>query len=169
MRRQKSDRTLHSSHAILKAFLTKIADLLKFVVGHLIVEIFAASVIGFGCLFVSKGMVSHWAWIVAICVTLSLTILLTYFCFGINSLRKPQGETKLARRISKILAGRRDTEWIEYQDWLHDILLARRQLLDAKCPRWKVKLITYRRLSVFCVVVGISKVRQASMSIRRSR
>ncbi|NJL51379.1 MAG: hypothetical protein HC930_02680 [Hydrococcus sp. SU_1_0] len=78
---------------------------------------------------------------------------------------KTSGEIKLAQWMTQTIANQNSTEWEEYQDWLHDIMLSRQQLLDVKCPRWQVSLITYKRLGVFWVVVGISKVKQVATSI----
>ena len=110
----------------------------------------------------------------AIAITLGLLLLAVYILYKLapnnRSIRnKFRGEIRLARSISRTIAESKSTEWHEYQDWLHDILLARRQLLDAKHPQWKVSAITYWRLSVFCIVVGMSKLKQVTASIRKSR
>ena len=142
----------------------------KFAVGQLMLELFlAVSIIGFSYLFMSWGLALPVASIMAIPSTLILLILTAYVFFELNSLTKPKGEVKVAQRISRILTDKRSTEWNEYQDWLHDIMQDRQQMLTMKRPQWQVKLITYRRLSVFCVVVGMSKVKHAALSIRRSR
>ena len=112
--------------------------------------------------------------ILAIAIALGLLIFAVCVLYKFNREKKPtknkrEGEIKLASRISRTFANQTSTEWNEYQDWLHDILLSRQQLLDAKCPLWKVKLITYRRLSMFCIVVTIAKVKQAALRIGRSR
>ena len=45
------------------------------------------------------------------------------------------------------------------------MLLARRQLLDAKCPKWKVFLITYWRLSRFFMVVSLMRIKNVIVRV----
>ena len=128
-------------------------------------------------LFIALGIPQNIASTLAIVISFSLLIAAIYLLYSLETSyekrrltkNKRKGEVRLAHSIAKFFADSSSTEWSEYQDWLHDILLARCQLLDAKCPVWKVKLITYKRLSIFCIVVGISKVKQAVVSMRRSR
>ena len=128
---------------------------------------------GLASLFIALGMPQNIASTLAIAIALGLLILALYIFCKFSQTTKPTknkraGEIKLASKISQTFAEQKSTEWHEYQDWLHDILLARQQLLDAKHPRWKVKLITYKRLSIFCIVVSVSKVKQIVASMRRS-
>ena len=75
----------------------------------------------------------------------------------------------LATWLAKTFLDRKSPEWSEYQDWLHDIFLARRQLLDAKCPKWKVTIITYWRLSTFLAIVTLAKIKNIAVSVMRLR
>lgn len=170
MGRRNRHKAPQSSSSLFKTLLTKAIALLKFAVGQIMLEILlAVSVIGFSYLFMSWGLALSVALIMAIGSTFVLLILTAYLFFGLNSLTKPKGEVKVAQRISQILTDKRSTEWNEYQDWLHDIMQDRQEMLAIKRPQWQVKLITYKRLSIFCIVVGISKVKQAVASMRRSR
>ena len=158
------------SRDLFRVSIQMIAKFFRFAVGQLLLEVFlAVFILGFSYLFSSWGLPLHFALVLAIAVTLSLAVLATYLFFELDSFSRPKGEIKLAQRIGQTLTNKTSTEWNEYQDWLHDILLARRQLLNARCPRWKVKLITYRRLGVFCIVVGVSKVKQVATEVWRSR
>jgi uncharacterized membrane protein len=111
---------------------------------------------------------------IAIIIVLILFVLFTFALHTFSNKKqkstrgKTSGEIKLAQWITQAIVNQNSTEWEEYQDWIHDIMLSRQQLLNAKCPRWQVSLITYRRLGVFWVVVGISKVKQVATSIWRS-
>ena len=60
-------------------------------------------------------------------------------------------------------------EWREYQDWLHDILLAHDQLLASKCIRWKAIMITYWHLSVLLVVVSLTRIKGVVVSVMKLR
>ena len=130
-------------------------------------------------LLTSWGIPLSIALIMAIIATIAslimITALLTIVGSVINKLDKSpestklKAEVRLARRIAEVLANRSASEWTEYQDWLHDILLKRRQLLDARHPRWRVSLITYWRLSVFCTVVAASKIKQVTFILLRLR
>lgn len=124
--------------------------------------------------FVTLGIPQNVALFLAIIIVL---ILLSLFILALNTLNnkkqkltrsKTKGEIKLAQWITQTIANQNSTEWEEYQDWLHDILLSRQQLLDARYPRWQVSLITYKRLGEFWVVIGITKVKQVATSIWRS-
>ena len=79
---------------------------------------------------------------------------------------KVRGEEKLANWIAQTLARKAPQEWEEYQDWLHDILLARFQMLARGFPVWKVKMITYWRLTGFCVTVSLIKLRRLAVGFR---
>ena len=81
-----------------------------------------------------------------------------------NRQHKPlKGEVKFADAIAGILSQKSPREWEEYQDWLHDILLARRQSLASGSPQWKVTLITYWRLTALCVTVSTIKLRRLAI------
>lgn len=77
-----------------------------------------------------------------------------------------QGELRLADRLAHWLRTRAPHEWQDYQDWLHDILLARRQLLQAGRAPWQVSLLTTWRLTTFCVTVGIITLRRWTQTLR---
>ena len=83
-----------------------------------------------------------------------------------NSLK---GEVKFADAIAGTLSHNSPQEWEEYQHWLHDILLARRQLLASGTPRWKVTLITYWRLTALCITVSAIKLRRLVRTVRKLR
>ncbi|MDJ0775639.1 MAG: hypothetical protein QNJ49_19810 [Mastigocoleus sp. MO_167.B18] len=80
-----------------------------------------------------------------------------------------KGEVRFADAIAGILSQNSPREWEEYQDWLHDILLARCQLLDRKIPGWKVTLITYWRLTALCITVSAIKLRRFARIVRKLR
>ena len=161
---------LRLGYSLPKVKVKTIIRLFKLATKQLLLEIsLAVSVIGFSYLFTSWGLPLNAAFLLAIGMILCLIVMAFSLFSEPNSSANLKGEVKLAQRIGQILTNRTSTEWDEYQDWLHDVMLSRQQLLDAKCPQWKVKLITYKRLSVFCIVVAISKVKQVTTSIWRSR
>lgn len=84
-----------------------------------------------------------------------------------NFYSRVQGDVKFADWIARLLSTKAPQEWEEYQDWLHDILLARRQLLDRDAPHWKVTLVTYWRLVGFCVTVTSIKLKRMAIAARR--
>lgn len=88
---------------------------------------------------------------------------------GRNSYIPVRGEVKFADWIAQTLSARAPQEWEEYQDWLHDILLARRQLLDSGCPVWKVTAIAHWRLMGLCITVGSIKLKRWAIAARRLR
>jgi hypothetical protein len=121
--------------------------------------------------FVTSGIPQN------VALSLAIIIILILFIFALNTFNnkkqkltrpKTKGEIKLAQWITQTIVNQNSTEWEEYQDWLHDILLSRQQLLDARYPRWQVSLITYKRLGEFWIIVGITKVKQVATSIWRS-
>lgn len=124
--------------------------------------------IGIPALLILWGISSGVADIIIVAILVLVLFLLSNFGRLRAKQRQFGGEAKSAYWVAQNLSDSKPQQWEEYQDWLHDILLARRQLLDAKCPLWKVKLITYKRLSAFCVVVGVSKVKQVATRIGRS-
>jgi ABC-type transport system involved in cytochrome bd biosynthesis fused ATPase/permease subunit len=86
-----------------------------------------------------------------------------------NSPLPVRGEVKLADWIAQTLSTKAPQEWEDYQDWLHDILLARRQLLDHGYPVWKVTGMTYWRLIGLCITVALIKLRRLALAARRLR
>ncbi|MEW6498929.1 MAG: hypothetical protein AB1589_41530, partial [Cyanobacteriota bacterium] len=84
-----------------------------------------------------------------------------------NFYSRVQGDVKFADWIARFLATKAPQEWEEYQDWLHDILLARRQLLDRDAPHWKATLVTYWRLAGLCVTVTSIKLKRMAIAARR--
>ncbi|NDJ23112.1 hypothetical protein GS682_16005 [Nostoc sp. B(2019)] len=78
-------------------------------------------------------------------------------------------EVKLANWIGQTLSTKAPQEWEEYQDWLHDILLARHQLLDSSYPVWKIAVMTYWRLIGLCITVSLLKLRRLAIAARRQR
>ena len=146
----------------------------KFAVSQLLIEILLGSIIlGFAYVLVLWGISSTLSFYIAASTVLAIFILLTATIFIFSSSfghrRGKRVRIKLARWIIKTFIDRTSPEWTEYQDWLHDIFLARRQLIDSKCPRWKVALITYWRLSAFLVVVGLAKLKSIAASVMQLR
>jgi len=78
-------------------------------------------------------------------------------------------EVKLANWIAQTLSTKAPQEWEDYQDWLHDILLTRSQLLSNGYPVWKVTVITYWRLMGLCITVSLIKLRRLAIAARRLR
>ncbi len=166
---------LRSGSSLLKAISKTCQLIFRCLLEQIFWEIlFWLLTLGFAYLLAVWGIPHNIALYIAIATALGLLIFAVYISYKSYRKNKParnrrKSELKLARWISRTLNARNSTQWHEYQDWLHDIMLSRRQLLDAKYPRWKVKLITYWRLSVFCVVVSVGKIKQVATSIRRSR
>lgn len=165
---------MRSSLCLLKA-IKQGMNLIRFATEQLLLEVSLATlVIGLSYLFTVWGISLNIALLFAIAIVLGLFLFTVYVFYKLDRNQKPtvnkyRGETNLARLISRTVAKRKSVQWHEYQDWLHDIMLSRRQLLDHKCPQWKASLITYWRLSIFCVVVGMNKIKQVAFSIGRSR
>ncbi|MBK4729826.1 hypothetical protein JJD41_08105 [Oxynema sp. CENA135] len=78
-----------------------------------------------------------------------------------------QGDVKFADWIAQTLARKAPREWEEYQDWLHDILFARRQMLDEGDRPWQVTALTYGRLIALCVTVARLKLRRWAVHLQR--
>ena len=160
---------------LLKAIARASGRFLKFGVSQLLLEtLMGISILGFGFLLTSWGIPQNLALYIAIGTVLALLILAAFIYYNLYKSRKSsktklKGEAKLAYWIAQTFSHKASQEWVEYQDWLHDILLARRQLIDNKCPRWKVSLITYWRLSVLYVVVGLIKIKQVTARIMKLR
>ena len=72
-----------------------------------------------------------------------------------------------ANWIARTLSHQASQEWEEYQDWLHDILLDYRQLLNRNIPRWQVTLVTYWRLTRLCITVSAIKLKKLAMRATR--
>jgi hypothetical protein len=162
----------------IKAIFYLIWKLCKYAIGYvLLTEIpMYILILGFAYLLVSWGMANNIALEVAyylFCAFLALWALYCIFCFFNKSAKSGQKflskEVRLARWITQTFFPKQSTEWAEYQDWLHDILLARCQLLDAKSPRWQVTLLTYWRLSLLCLIVCLIKIRRATASLMKLR
>ena len=169
-------KVLKSGLSCIKAIFRAIANFIRFGIEQLLFELSLASlVIGLSYLFSVQGISPNVSLLLAIAILIVGLLLVAMYVFYRSNRNKRsngnryRGETGLARLISRTIAERESTQWHEYQDWLHDILLSRRQLLDAKHPRWKVSLVTYWRLSTFCLVVGINKVKQVTVKSWRSR
>lgn len=112
--------------------------------------------------------------VVAIALGLVITIILCAVVYSLFNLPKlktshQKSEIKFANWIVKTLLSKGSSEWSEYQDWLHDILLARRQLLDRGCLSWKVFLITSWRLAALYIIVTAIKLRNAAIAVFRWR
>ena len=173
MARSYLGKIFRSGYSLPKVAAKTMMKFFKFAIKQLLLEMsFAVLVIGFSYLFNSWGLPLNAAFAMAIAMTLCLICLLI-LALSLFSESNPDGkskvEVKLARRIGQILANRTSTEWNEYQDWLHDIMLSRQQLLNANYPRWQVKLITYRRLSAFCLIIVFSRIKQVTAKMWRSR
>lgn len=80
-----------------------------------------------------------------------------------------KGDVKLADWIAQTLTTKAPQEWDEYQDWLHDILLDRRQRLDQGDSHWRVTALTYWRLTGLCITVSLIKLRRLAIAARRMR
>ena len=179
MRRRTSSRKWlrlrRSSLSLLKAIFSAIAVIVMLLVESLLAEMlfWFVTLGGIASLLIAVGIPQSIASPLAIAISLGLFIVAVYISYAFYPKRatknKRKGEVRFAHAIAKFFANSRSSQWYEYQDWLHDILLARQQLLAEKCPQWQVKLITYRRLTVFCLVVGMNKVRRIVANMKRSR
>ena len=168
-------RILRFSLSLLKAIFKGSANLFQFGTKQLLFELSLATlVVGLSYLFTVWGISLNIALLLAIAIALGLFLVAIYILYKREpnqrlNVNKYRGEIGLARLISQTVAEKESAQWHEYQDWLHDIMLSRRQLLDGKCLQWKVSSITYWRLSIFCIVVAINKVKQATLNIKRLR
>lgn len=166
---------LEFSLSFVKAVVRTSRSFIRFATKQLLFELFLATVvIGLSYLFTIWGISQNIALWLAVAVVLGLLLVAIYIFSKLERNKRPnenkfRGEIGLAWWISQTFAEKKSTEWNEYQDWLHDILLSRRQLLDAKYPQWKVQLITYWRLWMFCIMMGIGRVKQMTVRIWRSR
>lgn len=162
-------RLLRSSLSLLKAIALILIKFYRFAVGQILLELtLAVLVIGFSYLLTTWGMPLNVAFILAIALTLTIVTSAVIIWFKFFTSSKLKGELKLASLITHTLANKTSREWEEYQDWLHDIMLYRQQLLTAKRPRWQVSLITYWYLGQLVTILGISKIRKVAASIKRS-
>ena len=138
-----------------------------------------ALIIIIGALLVSFGVPQSLALGISIALIIT-TIVISYTTYRQhrnitrhsrkNRQHKPlKGEVKFADAIAGILSQKSPREWEEYQDWLHDILLARRQSLASGSPQWKVTCITYWRLTTLCITVSAIKLRRFAIMIRKLR
>ena len=169
-----------SSLALFRAVLKILEEFIKHVAIHILLEIcLIVTPLVFVNLLTGWGIASTVAWAIAIVATIAFWILIAAVLTIIGSilnrssespkLARSRKEIPLARRIAQILSDKSSPEWIEYQDWLHDILLARRQLINNGSPRWKVTLITHWRLIAFCTVVTVNKTKRATSKILKIR
>lgn len=148
---------------------------LRFAVEQVLFEIFLGIItLGLAYVFASWGMSQNLALYIAVVLALGLfiaavLIIDTGYKSKSSMRSRAKGELNLAVRIAHMFSNKASSEWTEYQDWLHDILLARDQLLASKCPRWKVVMITYWRLSVLLVVVSLIKIKGIVVSVMKLR
>lgn len=169
---------VRSSLRIVKASLKILAQLFWRGVTELLWEIVLFGVgLGLAFIFHSLGASNSLAVGLSLVIVISIAILAIRFFFFrksklarsrtlITTSTKVRGEEKLANWMAQTLAQKAPQEWEEYQDWLHDILLARLQLLDRGFPVWKVRIITYWRLTGFCLIVGLTKLRRLVIRLR---
>lgn len=163
MNQKRTNKLLHSSLSWLTKLFTYIS-----------LEIcFWLATLGIGYLFLSWGISYNLANYAALALAIAILISALSFEAWQKSKKQPKkhskSKVKLANWIASYLADRTSPEWIEYQDWLHDILLARRQLLNAKCPKWKVFILTYWHLSGFLVIVSLAKIKKAVVAVVKWR
>ncbi|MEM7595567.1 MAG: hypothetical protein AAF383_29380 [Cyanobacteria bacterium P01_A01_bin.83] len=165
---------LRSCSSLLKAISKTITTLVRCLVEQILFEaLFWITTLGLAYLFTVWGIQQDIAFYIAIAIVLGLFISAAYIMYKSYAQKKltkhkRRGELKLAHLITQSLANQKSREWDEYQDWLHDIMLYRQQLLDEKRPRWQVSLITYWQLGVFGIVLLISKIKQVAAFVRRS-
>ena len=167
-----------SSLRIVKASLKIISQLCLRGVTEQLLEIVLFGVgLGLAFIFYSLGASNSLALGLSLVIVISIVILAIRFFFFrksklarsrtvITTSTKIRAEEKLVNWIAQTLAQKAPQEWEEYQDWLHDILLDRLQLLDRGVPVWKVRVITYWRLTGFCLIVGLMKLRRLVVSLR---
>ncbi|MBE9129280.1 MULTISPECIES: hypothetical protein [unclassified Coleofasciculus] len=117
---------------------------------------------GLGLALVMLGVPTN----IASWLSLVLLILLGAFILGV-SYPLLKGEVRFANWIARILSNKTPQVWEDYQDWLHDILLNYRQLLESGAPRWQVTIVTYWRLTRFCITVGTLKLKRLVIAARR--
>ena len=163
---------VRSSLRIVKASIKIITELFRRGVKELLLEIILFGV-GFGLtiFFSYLGVSNRLALGLSLVIVILICILAIRFFYSrksklARSRSKVRGEEKLADWIAQTLAQKAPQEWEEYQDWLHDILLARLQLLDRGFPVWKVRIITYGRLTGFCVTISLIKLRRLAIRFR---
>ncbi len=152
--------------AIKKGILWMIAEQLIFVM-----------VLGFAFIFHSLGASDNLALVLSICLLIFVLILILILVIKFFPHHKPKrvvssqlrGEEKLANWISRNLEQKAPQEWEEYQDWLHDILFDRFQLLERGFPAWKVRIITYWRLVRLSITVSLIKLRRLANVVKKLR
>ncbi|MGK7952142.1 MAG: hypothetical protein AB4368_26000 [Xenococcaceae cyanobacterium] len=169
---------LRSSLKIFKTFSKITAELLRRGIKELLVELALFGIgLGLSVILSFFGLSNSFA----LGLSISIVIIFCILCIRFFSPRQSRlarrealgtapnrlkGEEKLADWIAQTLTRKAPQEWEEYQDWLHDILLARLHLLDRGYPLWKVRMITYGRLTVFCLTVILIKLRRLATSLR---
>ncbi|MDJ0688988.1 MAG: hypothetical protein QNJ41_10795 [Xenococcaceae cyanobacterium MO_188.B32] len=169
---------VRSSLRIVKISIKIITEFFIRGVKELVLEIALFGVgLGLTVIFNSLGLSNSLALGLSIVIVISICILSIRFfsphksrlarrkTLKTNQVRVRQ-EEKIANWIAQTLAQKSPKEWEEYQDWLHDILLDRFQMIDRGFPVWKVKMITYWRLTGFCVTVSLIKLRRLAVGFR---
>ena len=157
-----------SSLRIATASIKIITELVRRVLKELLIETVLFGVgLGLTMFFSYLGVPNRLALglsiVILICI---LSVCFSYFHKSKLAKNKVKGEEKLADWIAQTLAQKAPQEWEEYQDWLHDILLDRFQMLDRGFPVWKVRMITYGRLTGFCVTISLIKLRRLAIRFR---
>lgn len=170
---------LRSSLRIVKSNIEIIYRFFLTVIKYLLTEIIASLfILGLTVIFTYLGFSNSFALGLSIAIIILSCLLSTYF-FALHKSKltrrrrtlittrtQRRREEKLAHWIGKTLAQKAPKEWEEYQDWLHDILLDRWQMIERGLPRWKVRTITYWRLIGFCFMVGLIKLRRMVIRYR---
>lgn len=155
---------------IVQASIKIISQLFLRGIRELLLEILLFGLgLGLIFLFSSWGASNSFALGLSIVIVILICIFsIRFFFFSQSKLvrKKVRGEEQLANWIAQNLAQKAPKEWDEYQDWLHDILFDRFQMLDRGYPIWKVKMITYGRLIGFCFVLSLIKLRRLAIRLR---
>lgn len=155
---------------IVQASINIISKLFLRGVQELLLEILLFGLgLGLTFLFSSWGISNSLALGFSIVIVILICIFsIRFFFFSKSKLvkKKVRGEEKLANWIAQNFAQKAPKEWNEYQDWVHDILLDRFQMLDRGYPVWKVRIITYWRLIRFCLIVSLIKLRRLAIRHR---
>ena len=169
--RSRLTRIFHTSWRVIKAVVKAVTQVLIYGIYELTIEItWAIGSLGIALILAKLGISD----VVAIALGFVITVILGIAVYRMLTRQKSKrlhrrGEIKLANWIAKTLSNKASGEWSEYQDWLHDILLARRQLLARGCPSWKAALIAYWRLGGLWVVVSLIKLRRVAIAMMKWR
>ena len=162
---------------MVQAIVNKLVKFVKLATTQLFVEIFLGlTFLGVAYLLtlwgMSQNIVGYLALVLTPFIALAAWLILSALAvFFYNLWCRVQGanNSKPKNWLIKLLVDRQSPQWSEYQDWLHDIFLARRQMLERKCPTWQVAIITYWRLGVFLTVVSFSRIKSFATSMMRWR